>query len=459
MIDPKNIKIAYIGGGSMGWARTLMKDLALEKELNGEVSLYDVDYTAAKMNEIIGLRMSLDERSLSRWSYKAVETLKEALTGSDFVIISILPGTLTHMYSDVHLPERLGIYQPVGDTAGPGGIIRALRTIPMYVEFANAIAEFAPNAWVINYTNPMSLCIRTLYKVFPEIKAFGCCHEVFGTQELVTHMIEEKTGIRPKRQDIKTEVVGVNHFTWLTKISYDGKDLYELFKEYGNRYYDTGYIPDGNSSPDNVFLCSNRVKFDLLKRYGVIAAAGDRHLAEFVPLDFYLKDQKTVDLWGFRLTGVNWRIADQQRKIEETKLIAEGSKDLEISPSGEEGVLLIKSLCGLVETVSNVILPNYRKQIEDFDEEAAVETNAVFKADKVVPQKTEKLPKEIYPLILPHIENQNRILDAALSYDKGMVYNAFINEPMLQNHLHTDLKLLADDMIKNTKDILPLQWK
>ena len=92
--------------------------------------------------------------------------------------------------SDVHLPERLGIYQSVGDTAGPGGIIRALHTIPIYVAFAEAIQTYAPDAWVINYTNPMALCVRTLYKVYPGVKAFGCCREVFGTQKVLRDICE-----------------------------------------------------------------------------------------------------------------------------------------------------------------------------------------------------------------------------------------------------------------------------
>lgn len=103
------------------------------------------------------------------------------MTGADFVVISILPGIFDEMEFDVHLPERLGIWQSVGDTAGPGGMIRALRSIPMFVEIAEAIKAYSPDAWVINYTNPMSLLVKTLYTVFPEIKAFGCCHEVFGT--------------------------------------------------------------------------------------------------------------------------------------------------------------------------------------------------------------------------------------------------------------------------------------
>lgn len=178
----EDIKIAYIGGGSRGWAWGLMSDLAAAQDMNGSVFLYDIDREAAARNECIGNKMKDLKECRSAWNYKAVETMKEALTGADFVVISIMPGTFNEMESDVHAPEKFGIYQSVGDTTGPGGLMRALRTIPMFEEFAAAIREYCPQAWVINYTNPMTVCVKTLYRVFPKIKAFGCCHEVFGTR-------------------------------------------------------------------------------------------------------------------------------------------------------------------------------------------------------------------------------------------------------------------------------------
>lgn len=171
-----------------------MSDLAMAEELAGVVRLYDIDREAAEKNAVIGNGLMKRTDVKGKWSYEAVPTLEQALDGADFVIISILPGTFEEMASDVHLPEEYGIYQSVGDTVGPGGAVRALRTIPMFVEFAEAIRRYAPEAWVINYTNPMTLCTRTLYEVFPEIKAFGCCHEVFGTQKLLAQMLEEVEG-------------------------------------------------------------------------------------------------------------------------------------------------------------------------------------------------------------------------------------------------------------------------
>ena len=210
----EDIKIAYIGGGSRGWAWGLMSDLASCDDISGSVYLYDIDQEAARNNEIIGNKFQYAENAKSIWKYIAVDKIGEALTGADFVIISILPGTFDEMESDVHTPEKYGIYQSVGDTTGPGGIIRAMRTIPMYEVIAENIHKYAPEAWVISYTNPMTLCIKTLYRVFPDIKAFGCCHEVFGTQKFLCRVVQEMLGLDcEERHEIKVNPVGINHFT------------------------------------------------------------------------------------------------------------------------------------------------------------------------------------------------------------------------------------------------------
>ena len=286
----KDLKVAYIGGGSRGWAWGFMMDLAADAQMEGTVALYDIDHEAAEHNEIIGNKISAHPDAVSHWKYTVADTLQQALTGADFVVISILPGTFDEMESDVHAPEAYGIYQSVGDTVGAGGFMRAMRTIPMYVTIAEAIRDYSPNAWVINYTNPMTLCVRTLYHVFPKIKAFGCCHEVFGTQTLLTHILDEELGLKDvARQDIKVNVKGINHFTWFDKATYKGMDLFPIYRKFAEEHYESGYEYGDTNWMNSSFACANRVKFDLFLRYGCIAAAGDRHLAEFMPGKTYLE--------------------------------------------------------------------------------------------------------------------------------------------------------------------------
>ena len=454
-----DIHIAYIGGGSRGWAWTFMTDLALEPSLSGTIRLYDIDVQAARNNEIIGNRLSERNDAIGKWRYQTCETIGEALDGADFVVISILPGTFDEMESDVHLPERLGIYQPVGDTAGPGGAIRALRTIPMFVGFAEAIEKYSPDAWVINYTNPMSLCVRTLYHVFPKIKAFGCCHEVFNTQNLLKDICKLEYGIENiSRRDIIVNVLGLNHFTWFDSASYKGIDLFPVYDRFIDAHPE-GFDPD-NKWEDSVFNCAHKVKFDLFKRYGLIAAAGDRHLAEFMPGEMYLKNPDEIRRMKFSLTPVSWRKEDLANRLSKSERLVSGEEDIELKPTGEEGILLIKALCGLERVISNVNVPNMHLQIANMPADTVVETNAVFSRDSIKPIFAGALPENVRLLMTPHVENQRRILDAALNCDKSLVYESFLSDPLVIGRgSEADVKKLADDMIANTEKYLPKEWR
>lgn len=456
-----DINIAYIGGGSRGWAWTFMTDLSMDDSLSGTIRLYDIDETAAKNNEIIGNKLTNREDTTGKWNYVTASSLKEALTGCDFAVISILPGTFDEMDSDVHIPERLGIYQSVGDTAGPGGMVRALRTIPMFVTIAEAVKEYSPNAWIINYTNPMSLCVKTLYHVFPEIKAFGCCHEVFGTQKILKGICEETFGFENvDRRDINVNVLGINHFTWFDQASYKGIDLFPVYRDYIDAHYEEGYNEPDKNWANNSFECAHRVKFDLFRRYGLIAAAGDRHLAEFMPGSDYLKDPETVKSWKFGLTTVAWRKEDLKNRLAKSHRLAGGEEEIELKASGEEGILLIKALCGLEKTVSNVNIPNSFLQIPNLPAEAVVETNALFSRDSIKPVVAGAIPENVLELIEPHVANHQRILKAALTHDRSLVYEAFLNDPLVKDRAgEEEIKKLADDMIENTLAYLPEGWK
>jgi len=456
-----DIKIAYIGGGSRGWAWTFMTDLSMDDSMSGTIRLYDIDPAASKNNEIIGSQLSARKDTIGKWDYVKSDSLKDALTGCDFAVISILPGTFDEMDSDVHLPERLGIYQSVGDTAGPGGMIRALRTIPMFVTIAEAIKEYSPDAWVINYTNPMSLCVKTLYHVFPQIKAFGCCHEVFGTQKVLKGICEETLGLESiDRRDIHVNVLGINHFTWFDEASYKGIDLFPVYQDYINAHYEEGYEEPDKNWANSTFECAHRVKFDLFRRYGLIAAAGDRHLAEFMPGTDYLKDPETVKSWKFGLTTVDWRKNDLKKRLEKSRRLADGEEEIELKPSGEEGILLIKSLCGLDRIISNVNIPNSFLQIANLPKDAVVETNAVFGRDSIKPVIAGSIPEEVLELIKPHVANHQRILEAALTCDRTLVYEAFLSDPLVKGRASDEeVKKLADDMITNTLAYLPEGWR
>ncbi len=446
----EDLKIAYIGGGSRGWAWGLMSDLAEAADISGTVALYDIDFSAAKANETIGNKYAALPETRSRWNYRAEKNLESALDGADFVVISILPGTFKEMESDVHTPEKYGIYQSVGDTVGPGGILRALRTVPMFETIAKAIRDCCPKAWVINYTNPMTVCMRTLYKVFPGIRAFGCCHEVFGTQKLLAACIEDMLGIpAPERHEIKVTVTGVNHFTWLTSAYWRNVDVMALYRDFCEKYHATGYLKGKDDNwMNDYFACSNRVKMDLFRKYGVIAAAGDRHLAEFSEGKQYLADPQTVRSWGFGLTPVSWRWENLNKRMEKSRKLLSGSMPVTLQRTNEEGVEQIRALLGLRDLVTNVNLPN-RGQIPNLPMDAVVETNAVFRANLLTPEYAGPIPMAIYGQVARIISEQEQTVEAAMERDLEKAYAAFRNDPLVTLG-DEEARKLFDEMVNNT---------
>jgi len=313
-MDKANIKIAYIGGGSRNWARMVMTDLALCEYLTGEIALYDIDRGAALANVERAAALFSHPDARTTFKVTAAHTTAEALTGANFVFLSILPGPMQMFANDLDIPARYGILQTVGDTTGPGGISRALRTIPTYVEYAHQIMEHCPNAWVINYTNPMTLCTSAFYAAEPQIQAFGCCHEVFGTQHMLAGLVEEYMDVpHPRRQEIKTDIAGLNHFTFATAARWNGIDLFPLLQR---RIQSEGFWADQTEwalqlkAHGSWFQSLSRIAFDFLRRFGALGAAGDRHLAEFVP--WYLVSEENLHRYGVILTPSSYRIGTWQ---------------------------------------------------------------------------------------------------------------------------------------------------
>ena len=455
----KNIKIAYIGGGSKAWARVFMTDLALAEGLCGEIALYDIDLPAAELNQKIGARINEDKNTVSKWDYKVYKDIGGALDGADFVACSILPGTFDEMESDVHLPEEYGIYQSVGDTVGPGGVLRAMRTVPIYEGFAREIKAHCPDAWVINLTNPMTACTKTLFDVFPEIKAFGCCHEVFHAQEFLCCAAKEILGVeRPDRKEMRVDACGVNHFTWITEANYNGQDMLKILPEFIDKFYDKGYCERLGTAPedfrDDPFLYGNKVKMDLFNRFGVLAAAGDRHLVEFLNNSWYIKDKEAVDSWLYHLTTVSYRKQDRINKIEQSKRIAAGEEKIEVKKSDEEVVELMKALLGLIPpTVSNANVINVG-QMPDMPLGSVVETNCVFSLDSVKPITAKPLPANVSTLVLRNALNIENTYYGIKHRDIKEIFEAFINQPLCSNLTLSNGRELFNRMVDRTGEYL-----
>lgn len=455
----RKIKIAYLGGGSKAWARVFMTDLALADGLCGEIALYDIDVSAAELNQRIGAVINRSPETVSKWDYRVYTEIGEALDGADFVACSILPGTFDEMESDVHLPEEYGIYQSVGDTVGPGGILRAMRTVPIYEGFAREIKAHCPQAWVINLTNPMTACTKTLYDVFPEIKAFGCCHEVFHAQEFLCCVAHEVLGVpRPVRREMVIDACGVNHFTWITEANYDGRDMLAVLPEFIEKFYEKGYCEHLGVEPDDFredpFRYGNKVKMDLFRRFGVLAAAGDRHLVEFMDRSWYLKNKADAESWLYHLTTVGYRKQDRINKINQSQRIADGEEEIKVVKSDEEVVELMKALLGLIPPiVSNANTLNVG-QMAGLPAGSVVETNCVFSRNSVKPIVAKPLPGDVNALVLGNAQNIENAYNGIKNRDFRQIFEAFVNQPLCSGLALSDARELFVRMVKATDNYL-----
>ena len=427
--DPVNLNIAYIGGGSRNWARVLMRDLASCPELCGEIRLYDIDLEAARLNEELGNWLQNQPGVVSTWKYRAVERIEQALQGADFVFISIQPGSLELMAHEIGVAEQYGLFFPVGDTIGAPGLMRGLRSVPVFAGFARAIAAHCPQAWVINYTNPMTICTRTLTRVEPGLKVFGCCHEVFGTQRILGELAKEYLELPeiPSRDQVCVNVLGINHFTWIDRAVYGESDLLKILKQHVER---PGvlrpYTRAEVEAQNNWFHDARQIKFTLFKHFGILPAAGDRHLSEFLP--GFTRSPEELFRWGIICTPVSWR---QQVWDESPRIVQEylsGKRKFELGSSGEEAIRQIKALVGLGDFITNVNTEN-KGQLPGLPTGAVVETNALFARDRVQPVLAGRLPQGVHTLVARHIDDQEMIIEAGLNKDRDLAFQAVYDDP------------------------------
>lgn len=474
-IDSQNITICYIGGGSKRWTLKLINDLAQTSNLGGDVLLYDVNYKGAKRNERFGNWVQDRDDAEGDWTYTAVTDRAQALSNADFVLLSTQYPTRATFKHDLEIPKSFDVYQAVAVTIGPGGILRAMRTIPVYRELAGAIREHCPDAWVLNYTNPVTMVTRALYEEYPDINAIGLCHEVFHLQELLADLVGTYYDVeQPDRDEIDLNVKGINHFTWADEAQWNGRDLFALLDRHiEEEGVVREYTPE-EMADESGFVDNNQVTYELYRRFGVVPAAGDRHLVEFTP--WFLQGELPEDLlkWGVKRTTSGFRVSRWEDELNEDELgtyldendeitasqdvakdvlrvlsymkdvypwkndpdeierYMRGQAEFDFVDSGEVIVDVLEALTGVKSYKTNVNLPN-AGQMRELPDGAVVETNALLTGNNIKPLVAGTLPRPIHTQIMTHVHNQETIIEAAFSgYDIDHAFRAFLNDPQVK---------------------------
>ncbi|MBQ4625186.1 MAG: hypothetical protein IJB51_11665 [Clostridia bacterium] len=266
-------KFAFIGGGSFGFTRTLVKDLLTFPAFrDAEIALMDID------EERLGYIQQACEKIVRAGNYPAKVTATtdrvEALKGADGVLCTILSGDVEVWKHDILIPKKYGIDINVGDTRGPSGIFRALRTIPVMLDICADIEKYCPNAIFLNYTNPMAMLCRAMQEKFPNLKITGLCHSVQGTAEMLANWVGADI------KDVTYTCAGVNHQAFYLDLKWNGKDMYPLLKEAmkkpeilnaeqirNNMFLNLDYYVTESSGHNSEYVAWYRKRPDLIEKY------------------------------------------------------------------------------------------------------------------------------------------------------------------------------------------------
>lgn len=268
------MKIAIIGAGSLTFCQRIVADLMTVPELHDtEFRFMDINPESLQMAANI-TRKFLQDNNLPA---TVVDTLsqREAITGADYILSLVRVGGLEAFEKDIEIPLKYGVDQCVGDTLAPGGIFYALRTIPVLLDIARDIREVAkPNAILINYSNPMAMNCWALRRA-GGVRVIGLCHGVLGGH----HQIAQALGL--PQNEVDYNCVGINHQTWFTQVSYQGMDMLPFLAQAFEQH--------------PVYSQQEKVRIDILKRFGYYSTESNGHLSEYVP--WYRKRPQEIDSW------------------------------------------------------------------------------------------------------------------------------------------------------------------
>ncbi len=449
-------RIVFIGGGSYQWTPKLLLDIAETASLaNAEIVIEDID--PAPIPDMVDLVHHI--ASVRGVGLTATGTTDQvaALEGADFVVVCISTGALDSMYHDIAIPERFGIRQSVGDTVGPGGILRGLRNIPVMLSIARDMERQCPNAWLLNLTNPMTTLTRSVL-ARSAINAIGLCHEVTITQYSLSMVL----GCDMRAMDLT--VAGVNHLPFITRIDIDGDDglarLRALLDDPAALAAPlvvpgtTGHeaVSAGGEFTVGSLLASNRVKVELFDRFGVLPAAGDRHLVEFFS-GFLTEASGWGSRWGVELTSMDDRRAWLAHYRKEFAQLRAATK-IPRTPSGEMVHTIIDAMVRDRARHLPLNIANHG-QVPDLPPDVVVETMVTVDGNGARGRDATPLPLVLAEQLRRISAEQELVVEAAVSGDRSMVLDAMLLDPLASRLDYDEMARMTDEMLSATAPWLP----
>lgn len=412
--------VAFVGAGSAEFTRQLVSDLLQERELGGlELKLMDESSARlvraeAQVQDLIRLSGRLDVRSIAH------HDLKDVIRGADYVINTVLVGGRDAVVRDFAVLERHRIRQTVGDTLGVSGIVRAVRTIPQIVKVAQVMEEVAPQAVLLNYTNPMSMLIMALRRT-AVVEYYGLCHSAHYTAETLAGYLD----VPP--DELEWESCGINHMAWMLKLAHHGQDLYPLLR---------------SRAEDPAIWERDAVRFELLKAFGCFVTESSKHAAEYFP--YFLTHDDEVERLNIPLYEY---VTRQRRAVEPMSSL--------LAPSGEYAPQFIRHREMKTPFTFQGNVAN-RSWIENLPPEAAVEVPCHMIAGAVYPQVMGLLPGPLAALNRQAATVQDLAVTAILEQDRVGLYQAVALDPQAGAVLTLhEMRTLVDNLLTANRDWVP----
>lgn len=428
------MKITFMGAGSTVFVRNVIGDTMMCDIFHDvEVALYDIDATRLQeSHEILeSMNQNINEGRATIKSYLGVENRKEALRGADFVVNAIQVGLYDPCtIIDFEVPKKYGYRQTIADTMGIGGIFRAMRTIHVLKGFAQDIEEVCPDAWFLNYTNPMAMLTGFMGR-FTGVKTVGLCH----SQQYCVPQLLEKLGMPQKESDCRYKIAGINHMAWLLEITdKDGNDLYPEIKRRAKEKNATEKHPD-------------MVRFDYIDKLGYYCTESSEHNAEYNA--FYLKAGRDdlVEKFNIPLDEYPRRCIGQINgwKAEKERLhqggVVEHKRSVEYASHIMEAIVTnVPYKIG-----GNVI---NHGMITNLPYDACVEVPCLVDRNGIQPTYVGALPLQLAAMNSSNIYPQMLTIEAAVTGKRETLYQAAMMDP------HTGAQLSTDEIVSLCNDLI-----
>lgn len=425
------IKVAMIGAGSVVFSKNLTGDILSFPEFhNATLAYMDIDPERLEVGANLCRKVA---RTLgANPTIEATLDRRQALRGADFVINMVQVGGFDSTLVDFEIPRKYGLNFTIADTTGPGGFFRALRTFPVLQGLTRDMAELCPNALLLNYANPMSMNMQTIYRT-SAVRAIGLCHSVQGTFEQLMGYLGETP------HDVAFTCAGVNHMAFYLKLEKNGQDLYpRLFETLAN---------------DGIYN-TNRVRFELMRRLGYFVTESSEHAAEYCPW-FIPHGRETIDRHGVPIDEYLRRCDASIEEFERLKRFCASEEPIHVHRSHEYGSRIIHSMVTGSPRVVYGNMPN-NGAIANLPPTAIAEAPTLV--DRSGPRFTVvgELPPQLVGFIQPHVAQHELFIRAALEGRRDHVYQAAMLDPLTAATLRLDqIVEMCDELIAAHGPLLP----